>query len=241
MMICLMTSVICVTAIPASAAGDFSVTMCGRSYDGLEWGIGIYGNLEEAWNDAIYYATHLDEAWNGAVRYETEEERPAVEGFTCIILDFYDDWNSDSNGSFGSGIGFKDGAIYVPSDAKIDVNLGGHTIFCNPANNEANGKAMYIDAGADVKIRNGTIVGGVYADNNAKTDIKNVYISDDAVKNGDSSARFASIFGEGSVTNILIIISLIASCISIFLTVYYNKKKAAPAAEKDAGESDDEQ
>jgi hypothetical protein len=54
-----------------------------------------------------------------------------------------------------------------------------------------------------------------------------------------SEKAVGSIFGEGSVTNILVIISLIASCFSIFLTVYYNKKKAVSAAEKSAAESDD--
>jgi hypothetical protein len=42
-----------------------------------------------------------------------------------------------------------------------------------------------------------------------------------------------SIFGEGSLTNILVIVSLIASAVSIFLTVYYNKKKTVPAAAED--------
>ena len=50
----------------------------------------------------------------------------------------------------------------------------------------------------------------------------------------------ASIFGEGSLTNILVIISLIASGVSIFLTVYYNKKKAAPVA-VDAKETEGEE
>ena len=54
------------------------------------------------------------------------------------------------------------------------------------------------------------------------------------------TAPVASIFGEGSLTNILVIISLIASGVAIFLTVYYNKKKAAPVA-VDAKETEDEE
>ena len=52
-----------------------------------------------------------------------------------------------------------------------------------------------------------------------------------------------SIFGEGSLTNILVIISLIASGVSIFLTVYYNKKKAAPVSANGVAETetDDEE
>jgi hypothetical protein len=51
----------------------------------------------------------------------------------------------------------------------------------------------------------------------------------------------ASIFGEGSLTNGLVIVSLIASCVSICLTVYYNKKKTAPVTANGADESDDEE
>jgi hypothetical protein len=32
-------------------------------------------------------------------------------------------------------------------------------------------------------------------------------------------------FGEGSLTNILVIVSLITSGVALFLVVYYNKKK----------------
>jgi hypothetical protein len=56
-----------------------------------------------------------------------------------------------------------------------------------------------------------------------------------------SEKAVGSIFGEGSVTNILVIISLIASGVSIFLTVYYNKKKAAPVAANGAQETEDEE
>ena len=58
-----------------------------------------------------------------------------------------------------------------------------------------------------------------------------------------SEKAVGSIFGEGSLTNILVIISLIASGVSIFLTVYYNKKKTAPAAANGATdtETDDEE
>ena len=55
-----------------------------------------------------------------------------------------------------------------------------------------------------------------------------------------SEKAVGSIFGEGSLTNILVIISLIASGVSIFLTVYYNKKKAAPVA-ADNKEAEDEE
>ena len=50
-----------------------------------------------------------------------------------------------------------------------------------------------------------------------------------------------SIFGEGSLSMIVSILSLIASGVAIFLTVYYNKKKAVPATANNATETDEEE
>ena len=224
MTIFLLASVLCVTAVPVSAGG-FTVSVCGIGNDGLVWAVGVYDNFEEAWNEAIYYATHLEEAWNSAERYESEYDRPAVEGFSRILVDFYDDWNADGNGSFGSGIGFKDGAIYVPSDAKIEVNLGGHTIN----RGSTDGEAVFIDAGADVDIYNGSIIGGVHMDKKTKPTISNIKIGD-TVENGNASTRYASIFGEGSLSMIVAILALVASVAAVGISVSSNKKKAVPEA-----------
>ena len=57
------------------------------------------------------------------------------------------------------------------------------------------------------------------------------------IKNGGIS----SIFGEGSFSMIIAILSLIASGVAIFLVVYYNKKKAVPAIANNAAETTDEE
>ena len=57
------------------------------------------------------------------------------------------------------------------------------------------------------------------------------------IKNGGTS----SIFGEGSFSMIIAILSLIASGVAIFLVVYYNKKKAVPAIANNAAETTDEE
>ena len=59
-------------------------------------------------------------------------------------------------------------------------------------------------------------------------------------KNAPNARRFGSIFGEGSLTMIVALLALIASGVAIFLTVYYNKKKAAPVA-VDTKEAEDEE
>jgi hypothetical protein len=58
---------------------------------------------------------------------------------------------------------------------------------------------------------------------------------------GTVSNGAGSIFGAGSLTNILVIVSLIASGVCIFLTVYYNKKKAVPVAANKAADTETEE
>jgi hypothetical protein len=55
-----------------------------------------------------------------------------------------------------------------------------------------------------------------------------------------SENAVGSIFGEGSLTMIVSRLALVASAVSIFLTVYYNKKKVAPVAANKAAESEEE-
>ena len=50
-----------------------------------------------------------------------------------------------------------------------------------------------------------------------------------------------SIFGEGSLTMIVALLALIASGVCIFLTVYYNKKKAVPTAANNETEAEGEE
>ena len=55
------------------------------------------------------------------------------------------------------------------------------------------------------------------------------------------TSAVGSIFGEGSLSMIVALLALIASGVSIFLTVYYNKKKAAPVAANNVTEAEDEE
>ena len=69
---------------------------------------------------------------------------------------------------------------------------------------------------------------------------KDCIVFEDTDAPNGSARRFASIFGEGSLTMIVALLALIASAVSIFLTVYYNKKKTAPVA-ADTKEAEDEE
>jgi hypothetical protein len=225
MTICLMTTALCLSALPVSAGGDFKLVVQGRGYDGRYWLIDTYEDFEKGWNEAVYYATHLDEAWDNCnYYYETEEERAEVEGFTHLLVEVCLDWNADSNGSFGKGIGFKDGAIFIPKFAKMDINLCRHIIN----NGNAGKNAIYIDAGAQVDIYSGTVVGGIHVDRNA-----DAYINvSTASENGA-----ASIFGEGSLAVIISFVALIVSVAAIVVNVSSKKKVAYAAANNAAANS----
>jgi hypothetical protein len=61
-------------------------------------------------------------------------------------------------------------------------------------------------------------------------DLGNSTFNDRSRATFDGKAGVGSIFGEGSLTMIFAIIALVASGVSIFLVVYYNKKKVVSVA-----------
>ena len=81
-----------------------------------------------------------------------------------VIVDLYDDWDSDEEGRFSddwiNGSGFKRDTIYFQDGVDFTLNMNGHKIDRRLAESEADGEVMYIDSGADVTINNGTITGG---------------------------------------------------------------------------------
>lgn len=208
---------------------------------------------------------------------------------------------------------------YVPENAKVIINLNGHTINRGLKEDQGDGHVILIASDAEVTINNGTITGGysndegggLYIKPSASVTLNDVNVTGNTLKGDDGTGIYmyggatltmnggsissnilqrgssheefkhdfqfkdekagikfvdcdfdkatfsnkdaftfvggtvsnsvASIFGEGSLTNILVIISLIASAVSISLTVFYNKKKAVPVAANGASESDDEE
>ena len=236
MAICMLASVICIAVVPASAAGGDIIVVGARANNGRVWVLGYYEDLEEAWNDAVYYSTNLDEAWDRAYEYDLGYEREDGENFVRVIVEVYGDWYADSNGSFGSGIGFKDGALYAPSCAKLEVTLNGGSITCKNASD----RAFYIGAGATVDIYNGTVIGKIYADKNANLHTNNIYVAGNFTRSVGGSTRYGSIFGEGSLAMIVAITALIASAAAIVVSVS-SKKKAVPATSNNVAESEGEE
>ena len=113
--------------------------------------------------------------------------------------------------------------IYVDNDSDSEkVNMNECTLNKNAS----------IDNAPDIQVETkGTLA------------MNNCAIGDTNFEDKGKVEGVGSLFGEGSLTNILVIISLIASGVAIFLVVYYNKKKVAPVAANGATdtEADDEE
>ena len=133
----------------AMTVGSFAVSSdCVMTVDGTE-----YTDFVAGWNAGVQAA---------------EDKSETVE----VVL--YADWKANSNGSFGSGKGFKADAIYVPEDiTDLTLNMNGHTIdrglyvwddFEKDAvvnNGRKSGEVMHIDEDAEgIIVKNGTITGG---------------------------------------------------------------------------------
>ena len=155
MTICLLAGALSITAfaadeLPAPAEGTvIRVTAIKGDETVL---VGDYDNFEDGWHSAIKESIPL---------YSKRT------GYERIIVDFYADWTSADDGNFtddgaleNNRLGFENDTIYIPDDAKVTVNLNGHTIKRVLPDSISDGEVMYIDEDADVIINNGTITGG---------------------------------------------------------------------------------
>ena len=161
MAICMMASMLCVSAfaaesadkLPAPADGTLLRVTANKGDDIVL--IGDYTDFEEGWSAAMGLAG------------DTGDMKKA--GYDRVIVKFYSDWKAEYGYFTTDWInddGFKHDTICIPEDAKVTIDLNGHTINRNRSVVYPNGEVMYIDEDADVIIKNGTITGG-WSDNGA--------------------------------------------------------------------------
>ena len=140
--ICLLASLL---YIPAFASHDICV-VSGLKADGTLEEIGQYNDFVSGWNKVASVAAN--------------REWLKTNGYERIVMDIYKDWVAPGGEFCDDGVGFSYDAIYVPENARVTLNLNGHTINRAMSDWEWNGEVMYIDENADVIINNGTITGG---------------------------------------------------------------------------------
>ena len=140
MTICLLTSVLCITAFAAESTSVIKVQIGSKTKE--------FDNFEDGWNFA------MEEANDGKEVYATL----LTDWIAAVGGKFTDDtWNGD---------GFDNDTIYFADDVKVTLDLGGHTIDRGLMADELNGEVMFINNDANVTIKNGTIKGG-YSSNGA--------------------------------------------------------------------------
>ena len=178
MAICMMASVLCVSAFAAESADKLPAPAAGTVLritaikgDSIEL-VGDHTNFEDGWNDAMEHANDMEDY-----------------GYDRIVVDLYADWKAVGGrftDDFFNGAGFKNDTIYFNDDVKMTLNMNGHTINGGFAagRGRRDGEVMYIDAGADVIINNGTITGGgsfngaggIHINSKAKVTLNNVNV-----------------------------------------------------------------
>ena len=189
--------------------------------------IGVTKLLADGTKETTYYR-FFEYGWNLAIEAVNTNE------YERIIVDLYDDWNAvdgQFTDEFNNGAGFDWDAIYIPADAKITLNMNGHTINRGLTDNEANGEVIYIGTGADVIINGGsegdaiargdnpvatfgTITGGnshngaggIHINDNAMVVLNNVRVHGNRVEDDDGSGiavydGATLIMNGGSISN----------------------------------------
>ena len=187
----LMASALCVTAFAASDVLTISAIVKGKPVV-----IDSYDNFKDGWNAAMEIAGDNDEMGNN--------------GYERIVVDLLTDWEANDDGQFSDdwigGDGFKNDTILIPAEARVTLNLNGHTIDRGLTKDEDDGEVIFINDDADVIINNGTITGGfsnsegggLYIEGGANVTLNNVNLTGNAVKGDDGAAIY--MYGGSTLT-----------------------------------------
>ena len=163
-----------------------------------------------------YYV--FEDGWNYAMEIAGDKAAMRKADYDRIIVDLYTDWNADDEGGFtddwSNGPGFDNDTIYVPAEAKVTLNLNGHTINRGLTKDVDDGEVMFINDNADVIINDGTITGGysnsegggLYIEGGANVTLNNVHVDGNAVVGDDGSGIYlyggaTLIMNGGSLSN----------------------------------------
>ena len=182
MVICMMASLLCVPAFAAESADKLPEPAAGT----LLRITAIKGDAIELVGDHKSF----EDGWNAAMNLAGEKSEMASKGYDRVVVDVYADWNA-VNGNFTddawwetNGPGFDNDTIYIPDDAKVTLNLNGHTINRGLTHVHSDGEVIYVNDDANLIINDGTIkggysengAGGIHIKDGAKVTLNNVHI-----------------------------------------------------------------
>ena len=121
---------------------------------------------------------NFEDGWNYAMDLAGDEDEMEENNYGRVLVEVYADWVAvagEFTDDWINGDGFKWDTIFVPENARVTLNLNGHTIDRGLTNVWNNGEVICISDEADVIINNGTIKGGF-----AEYGAGGIHIMDDA-------------------------------------------------------------
>ena len=204
MTLCMMASALCV---PVFAVPDLFKEVV----------ISVRALKEDDTFEVIDEYSELDDGWNAAMDIAGSSSEMEDNNYDRIVVDLWVDWTAD-DGWFTDDIlqgdGFKWRTIYIPADARVTLNMNGHTIDRGLTCDEADGSVIYIAENADVIINDGTFTGG-WSDNGAggihicekaNVILNNVNVDDNSVTADDGAGiavydKATLIMNGGSISN----------------------------------------
>ncbi len=114
----------------SGSAAAYSVT------DGDKMRPAFHFNLTKAYNDTVYDKEYVD-AWNAAV---TASSASSPQTFKLTR-----NWNAGNDAhSFGEGVGFTDGTIYVPAGKSMIIDLNGYNLDRKLTSTISNGRVLTV-------------------------------------------------------------------------------------------------
>ena len=126
---------------------------------GIVFGVGNFFKTED--NFKIYAANAQAAAdWQKAIADSLADSTGAT-----YTVRLEADWGAEG-GNFGSGTGYTYGALNVPKDAKIELDLNGHTLSRNLSAARSNGYVINVAGEFTLKDTSGTQLGMVTGGNN---------------------------------------------------------------------------
>jgi hypothetical protein len=182
--ICMLASAFCIPALAADtpAAGVvLRVSALDKEGKPVKLENCDYKSFEDGWNAAMAIAGDSDE----------------MKAYSRIVVDLYADWKADdgvfTDDWWRNGPGFDWDTIYVPDDARVTLNMNGHTIDRGLTDNENNGEVICVDSDADIIINDGTIkgghsdtgAGGIHVKSRVNITLNNVHIVGNAANEDD--------------------------------------------------------
>ena len=154
-----------------------------------------------------YY--NFEDGWNKAMELAGNEEYKE-KGLDRVVVDLLTDWEANEDGQFSDdwvgGPGFDNDTIYIPEEARVTLNLNGHTSDRGLTDDEDDGEVIFINDDADVIINDGTIKGGfsnsegggLYIEGGANVTLNNVNIEENSVRGDDGAGIY--MYGGSTLT-----------------------------------------